>query len=67
MTAGEYWKGVKKGPKLISLEKGFTASAASKEFVTSAPPPSDVGFAAVKGPQTEKEVRCFLKLWENGI
>ncbi|KAJ3103779.1 Coronin-2B [Phlyctochytrium planicorne] len=54
LSAEEFFSGKTAGPKLVSLENGFTASAA-KEFVTSAPAPTDVGLAAVKGPSTEKE------------
>ncbi|KAJ3144168.1 Coronin-2B, partial [Irineochytrium annulatum] len=50
----EFFKGKTAAPKLVSLE-GFVAATAVREFVTSAPAPTDVGLAAVKGPSTEKE------------
>ncbi|KAJ1566279.1 Coronin-2B, partial [Cladochytrium tenue] len=55
LTADEYFGGKTLPPKLISLENGFVPAAAAKEFVTSAPAPTDIGAAAVRGPQTEKE------------
>ncbi|KAI9357008.1 hypothetical protein DFJ73DRAFT_821808 [Zopfochytrium polystomum] len=55
LTADQYFAGKTAPPKLISLENGFVAAATAKEFVTSAPAPVDVGVAAVRGPQTEKE------------
>ncbi|KAJ3114896.1 Coronin-2B [Phlyctochytrium bullatum] len=56
LSADEFFSGKTAPPKLISLENGFQATAsAPREFVTSAPAPTDVGLAAVKGPSTEKE------------
>ncbi|KAJ3048671.1 Coronin-2B, partial [Rhizophlyctis rosea] len=51
LTIDEFFAGKTAGPKLISLESGFTAAPA-KEFVTSAPPPEE---KETKGPSTEKE------------
>jgi coronin-1B/1C/6 len=55
LTADEFFSGKTATPKLINLENGFAASTTTKEFVTTAPPPADVGVAAVKGPSTDKE------------
>ncbi|KAI8803586.1 hypothetical protein BJ742DRAFT_761245 [Cladochytrium replicatum] len=52
LTADEFFSGKTAPPKLISLEHGFTHTAAAKEFLTSAP---QIVEPEVKHPQTEKE------------
>ncbi|KAJ1555354.1 hypothetical protein HK096_003097 [Nowakowskiella sp. JEL0078] len=52
LTSDEFFAGKTLPPKLISLEHGFSASASTKEFVTSAVEPRE---SEVKAPVTEKE------------
>ncbi|TPX39359.1 hypothetical protein SeMB42_g02413 [Synchytrium endobioticum] len=53
LSADEYFAGQTKGPILISLEGGFVAPVAPKDFTTSAISLSDS--APPKAPSTEKE------------
>lgn len=58
LTAAQWFAGKNALPKLISLEKGFVATA-RKEFVTEASAATtEVARDPLKNPQTEKEVLC---------
>ncbi|KAJ3226026.1 Coronin-2B [Clydaea vesicula] len=52
VTLEEFFNGVDRPPKLISLENGFSAQTDVKEFVSTAPPPVTED---ITGPKTEKE------------
>lgn len=54
MTSAEWFEGNNAKPKLVSLEKGFQASA-KKDFVTEAPVASNEARDPLKNPANERE------------